>query len=173
MQVRSAKWQLIALDVAQKLHQIWIQDFGIPERCLRTILSLKQPLKDQFDRFNSTPKLDIQLHWMAKFGTIFEPLKCRCRIESNPSQSEFYHQVCKCQDLHKIPPEKLEFICKQRERSQLTRELALSYVKETKKIKNVNKKMLQDEARRVRKEKMKEKLKFYEEEEDPLVVAEK
>ena len=60
MQVRSAKWQLIAFDVAQKLHQIWIKEFGIPERCLRTILSLKQPLKDQFDRFNSTPKLDIQ-----------------------------------------------------------------------------------------------------------------
>ena len=159
MQVRSTRWQLITNDVTQKLHQIWIQEFGIPERCLRTIKSLKQPLKDHFDRLTSTPKLDLQLVWMAKFGTIIEPLKCRCSIESIPSHSEIYHQDCQCQDLHKIPLEKLEFLCKQRERSQSVKESVLStlsefkMIKNIKKIENLKKKMIKEEAQRVKKEK--------------------
>ena len=152
---QKVKWGLIAIDVAQKLRQIWIQDFGIPERCLRTVMSVQKSLKDQFSRINTKNpgKPDLQLVWMAKFGTIIEPLKCRCKIESNPSQSEFYHQVCQCQDLYKIPLEKLEFLFKQRERSQSVRESVLSDLSESRKMKNLKKKMIKEEALRVKKEK--------------------
>ena len=67
------KWELINYDVAQKLHQIWIQDFGIPERCFLPEKSLKQKLKNLFDRLSTHyfPRLDLQKNWMTKFGTIF------------------------------------------------------------------------------------------------------
>ena len=98
------KWGPISIDVAQNLHRIWIQDFGIPERCLRLSSNVAKSLMDQFSRItiNNPGKPDLQLVWMAKFGTIIEPLRCRCKIELNTSQPEFFHQNCQCQDLHKI-----------------------------------------------------------------------
>merc|ERR1711971_723569 len=129
--------------------------------CLRTVKNVRDSLKDHFSRINNNDpgKPDLQLVWMAKFGTIIEPYKCRCKIEFNPSQSECYHQDCQCQDLHKIPLEKLEFLCKQRERSQSVKESVLStlsefsIMKNLKKIEDLKKKRIKEEAQRVKKEK--------------------
>ena len=158
----NAKWKSIPRDVAEKLHQIWIQDFGIPESCLRPILSTCKALKDQFSHCSNYGNIrpDSQKVWMAKIGTIIEPFKCRCKIELNPSQSEYHHPDCNCQELHKIPKDKLELVYKERERSERIIQSALSEMSENRKIENIKKKMeaslRSQEIWRVKKEKERE-----------------
>ena len=158
----NAKWKSIPRDVAEKLHQIWIQDFGIPESCLRPIPSTCKALKDQFSHCSNYGNIrpDSQKVWMAKIGTIIEPFKCRCKIELNPSQSEYHHPDCNCQELHKIPKDKLELVYKERERSERIIQSALSEMSENRKIENIKKKMeaslRSQEIWRVKKEKERE-----------------
>ena len=139
---QNAKWKHIPIDVAEKLNQIWIQDFGIPESCLRSTLSTGKAFKDQFKRCSTYGNLnpDLQKLWMAKIGTIIDPYKCRCKIELNPSQTEYYHPDCKCQDLHKIPKDKLEFVYKTREKSERIRFSYASVMAENRKNKSLKSK---------------------------------
>ena len=101
---QNAKWKHIPIDVAEKLHQIWIQDFGIPENCLRPTSSTGKAYSDQFNRCSTYGNLNQDLEkrkrWVAQIGTIIDPYKCRCKIESNSSQTEYYQPDCKCQKLH-------------------------------------------------------------------------
>ena len=150
-----AKWDHIANDVANKLHQIWIQDFEFPESCLRSIsLTLCGAIKDQLSWLsgNRTLKPELKKAWMAKFGTIIEPFRCRCKIEINQSRSEYYHPDCQCQELHKIPVDKLEFVYVQRERSERIRQSALQETAENRKIQSCKRKMMKEAALRVKRE---------------------
>ena len=123
-------WKHIPIDVAEKLHQIWIQDFGIPENCLRPTSSTGKAYSDQFNRCSTYGNLNQDLEkrkrWVAQIGTIIDPYKCRCKIESNSSQTEYYQPDCKCQKLHKIPRDKLEFVYKARETSERRERMRLS-----------------------------------------------
>ena len=69
----------IARDTAERIKQIWIQDFGIPERCLRSIESVLKQIKDNLTRLTKLKSLktDLQEVWLAKLGTIIDLFRCR------------------------------------------------------------------------------------------------
>ncbi len=69
----------IARDTAERIKQIWIQDFGIPERCFRSIENVSRQIKDNLTRLTTLKSLktDLKEVWLAKLGTIIDLLRCR------------------------------------------------------------------------------------------------
>ena len=76
---RIERRETIARDTAERIKQIWIQDFGIPERCLRSIESVLQQIKNNLTRLTTLKSLktDLKEVWLAKLGTIIDLLRCR------------------------------------------------------------------------------------------------
>ena len=76
--VKNEKRDIVSRDTAERIRQIWIQDFGIPERCFRSMESISKQLKDHMIRLSQKSlKTDLKEVWMTKFGTIIDILRCR------------------------------------------------------------------------------------------------
>ena len=76
----------------------------------------------------------------------------RCQI-SFDATLDLYQSDCNCQNRHKIPNEKLEFLHKQRERSQRHLQAALAVIHDKRQTKNHEKKIREEETLRLKKEK--------------------
>ena len=65
------KRQTIARDTAERIKQIWIQDFGFPERCFRRISNIEKQIEGHLTRLTlKSLKADLKEVWLAKLGTI-------------------------------------------------------------------------------------------------------
>ena len=72
------KRQTIARDTAERIKQIWIQDFGFPERCFRRISNIEKQIEGHLTRLTlKSLKADLKEVWLAKLGTIIDLLRCR------------------------------------------------------------------------------------------------
>lgn len=73
------KRQTIAKNTAERIKQIWIQDFGFPERCFRSTKNIEKQIKDHMTRLTTlkTLRADRKEVWIAKLGTIIDLLRCR------------------------------------------------------------------------------------------------
>ena len=76
---RIERRETIARDTAVRIQQIWIQDLGIPERCLRSIESVLKQITQHLTRLTTLKSLknDLKEVWLAKLGTIIDLLRCR------------------------------------------------------------------------------------------------
>ena len=78
---------------------------------------------------------------------------CRCQISSNATlRSDLYKLNCNCQNMHKIPYEKLDFLYQQRERSESHFQAALAVIHDKRQKKNLGKKLREEETLRLKKE---------------------